>query len=162
ARAPRLLSHASNQLPAPAARNPLSSHPPRRLSRHSRRCPAQRMAGGLARFAASFRLSISQDESKPETWRIKKVRHISKVPRTLTGVRVAVMAGCTTEPTALALDDALSAVRGPGGPRWSSNAAVHWNEIARDMVATTMASTPFAIRGYAIMSVAQYHAAITA
>lgn len=90
------------------------------------------------------------------------VRHISSLPRTLATVLLAVMASCTTEPTALAFDDALSAVQDPKGPRWSSNAAVHWNEIARDMVATTMASTPFAIRGYAIMSVAQYHAAITA
>lgn len=44
----------------------------------------------------------------------------------------------------------------------TDNAAVYWNEVARDLVASTLASTPFAIRGYAILSVAQYQAVVAA
>lgn len=42
------------------------------------------------------------------------------------------------------------------------NAAVYWNGVARELVITTLASTPFAIRAYAVVSVAQYQAAIAA
>jgi hypothetical protein len=42
------------------------------------------------------------------------------------------------------------------------NAAVHWNDIARQVVATTRTSAPLAIRGYAVMSVAQHNAAAAA
>ena len=45
---------------------------------------------------------------------------------------------------------------------WESNAAVHWDGVARDMVAQN-GSNPFqAIRGYAIVTLAQYNAAIEA
>lgn len=45
---------------------------------------------------------------------------------------------------------------------WESNAAVYWNGVARDAVITNRSPAPFAIRGYAIVSVAQYNAAIAA
>lgn len=45
---------------------------------------------------------------------------------------------------------------------WESNAAVYWNQVARDMVVTNRVGAPFAVRGYAIVSVAQYNAAIEA
>jgi membrane-associated phospholipid phosphatase len=45
---------------------------------------------------------------------------------------------------------------------WESNAAVYWNQVARDMVVANRIGAPFAIRGYAIVSVAQYNAAVEA
>jgi hypothetical protein len=42
------------------------------------------------------------------------------------------------------------------------NAAVHWNEIARTVVARNNSSAPVAIRGYALVSVAQHNAAVAA
>jgi hypothetical protein len=45
---------------------------------------------------------------------------------------------------------------------WEANAAVYWNGVARDMVVAHRSPAPFAIRGYAIVSVAQYNAAVTA
>ena len=45
---------------------------------------------------------------------------------------------------------------------WESNAAVYWNQLAREMVAANGIGAPFAIRGYAAVSVAQYNAAIAA
>jgi membrane-associated phospholipid phosphatase len=45
---------------------------------------------------------------------------------------------------------------------WENNAAVYWNQVARDMVAANRTGAPFAIRGYAAVSVAQYNAGIAA
>ena len=45
---------------------------------------------------------------------------------------------------------------------WESNAAVYWNQVAREMVAANRIGAPFAIRGYAAVSLAQYNAAIAA
>lgn len=45
---------------------------------------------------------------------------------------------------------------------WENNAAVYWNQIARDMVVANRTGAPFAVRGYAAVSVAQYNAAIAA
>ena len=45
---------------------------------------------------------------------------------------------------------------------WESNAAVYWNGVARGMVVSHGSPAPFAIRGYAIVSVAQYNAAVAA
>jgi membrane-associated phospholipid phosphatase len=45
---------------------------------------------------------------------------------------------------------------------WESNAAVYWNQVAREMVVTNLTGAPFAIRGYAAVSVAQYNAAVAA
>jgi hypothetical protein len=42
------------------------------------------------------------------------------------------------------------------------NAAVHWNEIARTVVARNGSSAPVAIRAYAVMSIAQHNAAVAA
>jgi membrane-associated phospholipid phosphatase len=54
----------------------------------------------------------------------------------------------------------------PGRPDavkvWENNAAVYWNQVARDMVVANRIGAPFAIRGYAIVSVAQYNAAVEA
>jgi hypothetical protein len=69
---------------------------------------------------------------------------------------LATITACT-EPTSTVLQPGPTAVH-----RWESNASVHWNELARSIVASTGASTPFAIRGYALLSIAQYEAAIAA
>jgi hypothetical protein len=54
----------------------------------------------------------------------------------------------------------------PGNPDavkpWESNAAVYWNQVAREMVVANRIGAPVAIRGYAIVSVAQYNAAVEA
>lgn len=42
------------------------------------------------------------------------------------------------------------------------NAAIRFNVRARELVASRGSSTPFAMRGYAILSIAQYHAALAA
>jgi membrane-associated phospholipid phosphatase len=45
---------------------------------------------------------------------------------------------------------------------WEANAAVHWNDVAREMVIANRSPAPFAVRGYAVLSVAQYNAAVAA
>lgn len=45
---------------------------------------------------------------------------------------------------------------------WEGNAATYWNQVARDMVVANRVGAPLAIRGYAIVSVAQYNAAVEA
>jgi hypothetical protein len=88
---------------------------------------------------------------------------------------------CTIEPTrytlalaalAVALtscaDPPLSApssedlLRASAVKAWEANAAVYWNEVARAMVVANASPAPVAIRGYAIVSVAQYNAASAA
>lgn len=57
----------------------------------------------------------------------------------------------------------VAAVRLNGAVKqWESNAAVDWDEVARNMVAQNR-SNPFqAIRGYAIVTLAEYNAAVAA
>ena len=45
---------------------------------------------------------------------------------------------------------------------WEANAAVFWNGVARGLVIEHGSPAPFAVRGYAILGVAQYNAAISA
>lgn len=45
---------------------------------------------------------------------------------------------------------------------WESNAPVYWNGVARQLVATYRLNALQAIRGYSIVSVAQYNAAVAA
>lgn len=45
---------------------------------------------------------------------------------------------------------------------WEANAAADWNAVARSLVASNNSNALVAIRGYAIVSVAQYNAAIAA
>ncbi|HEX6309513.1 MAG TPA: vanadium-dependent haloperoxidase [Longimicrobiales bacterium] len=45
---------------------------------------------------------------------------------------------------------------------WQNNPAVYWNGVARELVATQRSPAPVAIRGYAIVAVAQYNAAVAA
>jgi PAP2 superfamily protein len=45
---------------------------------------------------------------------------------------------------------------------WDANSAVYWNEVARNMVVANRSTAPFALRAYAIVSVAQYNAAAAA
>jgi hypothetical protein len=56
-----------------------------------------------------------------------------------------------------------SAAQSAGAVRfWEANAAVHWDEVARGLIASNN-SNPFqAIRGFAIVGLAQYNAAIAA
>jgi membrane-associated phospholipid phosphatase len=87
---------------------------------------------------------------------------IKRGGRTYVALAAMLVSACTPEPTMM--DPVVdSDVRYAAAVKfWENNAAVHFNDVARDLVATTLASTPFAIRGYAIMSIAQYHAAVTA
>jgi hypothetical protein len=45
---------------------------------------------------------------------------------------------------------------------WDANAAVLWNGQARDLIIANRSPAPFAIRSYAILSLAQYEAAVNA
>jgi membrane-associated phospholipid phosphatase len=45
---------------------------------------------------------------------------------------------------------------------WEANSAIYWNEVARNLVAANRTTAPVALRVYAIVSVAQYNAAVTA
>ncbi|HEX6048872.1 MAG TPA: vanadium-dependent haloperoxidase [Gemmatimonadaceae bacterium] len=63
----------------------------------------------------------------------------------------------TVEPVALPQTANAGAVK-----FWDSNAAVYWNGVARQLIATYRLNALVAIRGYSIVSVAQYNAAIAA
>jgi hypothetical protein len=69
---------------------------------------------------------------------------------------------CTDQPSA------VGPVVGPGAAQydavhfWEDNAAVYWNAVARQLVAANRSNALVAIRGYSIVSVAQYNAAIAA
>ena len=70
------------------------------------------------------------------------------------------LAACT-EP--MSAPSSGTTVRGADAVKfWESNAAVYWNQVAREMVAANRIGAPFAIRGYAAVSLAQYNAAIAA
>lgn len=69
------------------------------------------------------------------------------------------MAACSETPIA-GVDGSLH--RADAVKFWESNAAVYWNGVARGMVVSHSSPAPVAIRGYAIVSVAQYNAAVAA
>jgi membrane-associated phospholipid phosphatase len=75
----------------------------------------------------------------------------------LTAVAALALVSCTEPPYAPPAGPLYDAVK-----RWESNAAVYWNEVARDQVVANRSPAPFAIRGYAIVGIAQYQAAIAA
>lgn len=50
----------------------------------------------------------------------------------------------------------------PANTFWETNAAVHWDSVARHYVATNNSNALQAIRGYMLVTVAQYNAAIAA
>jgi membrane-associated phospholipid phosphatase len=81
------------------------------------------------------------------------------------GVAFVVLGACSdwSPPVRPDLATPLTPLRNEGAVKpWESNASVHWNGAARSLVAQNR-SNPFqAIRGYAIVSVAQYNAAIAA
>lgn len=71
---------------------------------------------------------------------------------------ILLLAGCGEPPLAESAAGPAAAVVIPT----ATNAAVYWNEVAREMVIANRSPAPVAIRGYAIVSIAQYHAAIAA
>ena len=76
------------------------------------------------------------------------------------GVLSAALISCSDMPTYVPHNSGPALAR--AAHFWESNAAVYWNAVARDMVVVNRSPAPFAIRGYAIVSVAQYNAAVTA
>jgi membrane-associated phospholipid phosphatase len=75
-----------------------------------------------------------------------------------------VLASCTAPPTSTP----WGSPGYDGAPRtsavkfWEDNAAVYWNGVARGLVAANGSNALVAIRGYAIVAVAQYNAAVAA
>lgn len=86
--------------------------------------------------------------------------HLRTVSTSLLHVTLAatLAAACETPEPTVPQPVAAAAVGAGNG----DNAPIHWNAAARGLVAARGASTPFAMRGYAILSVAQYHAAVAA
>jgi membrane-associated phospholipid phosphatase len=78
----------------------------------------------------------------------------------LSGVACAMLLACTdaTAPVETTTPSpAHSTVH-----HWEDGAATYWNEVARNLVASNSSNALVAIRAYAIVSLAQYHAAIAA
>jgi membrane-associated phospholipid phosphatase len=72
---------------------------------------------------------------------------------------VAVTAACSDE---LAVTEPLATPLPQAVKFWEDNAAVDWNTVARSHVAANNSNALVAIRGYAIVSLAQYQAAVAA
>jgi membrane-associated phospholipid phosphatase len=72
---------------------------------------------------------------------------------------VAVTAACSNEP---AVTEPLANPLSQAVKFWEDNAAVDWNTVARAHVAANNSNALVAIRGYAIVSLAQYQAAVAA
>lgn len=92
-----------------------------------------------------------------------RVRGLKKRLRCSTAAAVPLgiaLIACSDAPTATHSDPRPALARAV--KFWEANAAVHWNGVARDMVVAHRSPAPFAIRGYAIVSLAQYNAAVTA
>lgn len=70
------------------------------------------------------------------------------------------MVSCTEPP--LSAPDTHNLLRASAVKAWEANAAVYWNGVARDFVIANSSPPPVALRGYAIVSVAQNNAAIAA
>ena len=117
------------------------------------RPPASRIARGdsLAGFVLQSHGTTRCRGARAE--RFRQARLI------LAGLGIA-LAGCSEAPLhTLPSDDLL---RADAVKFWEANAAVYWNDVAREMVIANRSPAPFAIRAYAIVSVAQYNAAVTA
>jgi membrane-associated phospholipid phosphatase len=83
--------------------------------------------------------------------------------RTLIPFAAAVVGGgCSDRPTAVEPVAPPQAVNSAAVKFWESNAATHWNAVARNLVRVNSSNALVAIRGYAIVSVAQYNAAVAA
>ena len=80
----------------------------------------------------------------------------------LTATVAVAAAACADQPTAVPMRDV------PAGPRpnavhfWENSAPVYWNDLARQLVGTYRFNALQAIRGYSIVSLAQYNAAVIA
>lgn len=79
--------------------------------------------------------------------------------RYLPAIMVAMSAACSNEP---AFTEPLANPASQAGKFWEANAAVDWNMVARSHVAANNSNALVAIRGYAIVSLAQYQAAVAA
>jgi hypothetical protein len=81
--------------------------------------------------------------------------------RAMSTVRAADVAGprstVTTQPTATPLVNQATVEK-----FWDTNAAVHWDGVARTLVASNNSNALQAIRGYATVTLAQYNAAVAA
>ena len=83
--------------------------------------------------------------------------------RTLLSCIMAVTAGaCTDPPLAVRAVAVGSAADAKAVHFWDSNAPVYWNGVSRQLVAVNRFNALQAIRGYALVNVAQYNAAIAA
>jgi len=69
---------------------------------------------------------------------------------------------CADRPTAVGSIVGPSAAQDDAVQFWENNAPVYWNTVARQLVAANRWNALQAIRGYALVSVAQYNAAIAA
>lgn len=83
--------------------------------------------------------------------------------RILMPFAVAIVGGaCSDHPTTAEPVVLPQAANAAAVKFWESNAATYWNGVARDLVKANSSNALVAIRGYAIVSVAQYNAAIAA
>ena len=73
-----------------------------------------------------------------------------------------VAGACSDQPTAVEPTAAPPSAQASAVKFWESNAPVYWNGVARQLVGTYRFNALQAIRGYSIVSVAQYNAAIAA
>ena len=71
-------------------------------------------------------------------------------------------AACSDQPHPLSPITPPRNAQGDAVQFWENNAPVYWNAVARQLVATTGLNALAAVRGYSIVSVAQYNAAIAA
>jgi membrane-associated phospholipid phosphatase len=83
--------------------------------------------------------------------------------KTLLVSAVAVTAGaCADQPTAVPLRQVPDGAQPSAVHFWENSAPVYWNDLARQLVGTYRFNALQAIRGYAIVSLAQYNAAVLA
>ena len=69
---------------------------------------------------------------------------------------------CSDQPTAVPMAQVPPSARPNAVHFWENSAPVYWNDAARQLVASYRFNALQAIRGYAIVSLAQYNAAIAA
>lgn len=75
---------------------------------------------------------------------------------------VAVGGACADQPTAVPMAELPTAAEANAVHFWESNAPVYWNTVSRQLVASNRLNALQAIRAYAVLSLAQYNAAIAA
>ena len=75
---------------------------------------------------------------------------------------ITMVAACADQPNDGARIVGPRAVQSDAVKFWENNAPVYWNAVARELVASQRSNALQAIRGYSIVSVAQYNAAIAA